>query len=207
MVLTEEGEADFYYLARNTSQPLVIPTKAQGFPTPPTFKPGTPQENGMQGQYGPCRGNMVQGRPIDIPSRTSADAAAASTQSGMSVGSYTSTMPVSIPVGMSGSVGGADNSLPGSFGASPTWGSPQWGEFDGGVGGGFGSGAAGTGGAAGFGHGGAFGGAQSGGFGGFAGSQQQQFGAAQPQPGVGQQFAGAGGSDSFGGLDAEDMEL
>lgn len=206
MVLTEEGEADFYYLARNTSQPLVIPTKAQGFPMPPTFAPGTPQETGMQG-------NMVEG--ITIPTSAAREAAAGNSSS---VGSLT-TMPLSIPVGMSmgGSVGGAESSLPGSFTSSPAnWGSPQWGDFDGMGGqarsprGSTGGTAAGYGGgqmaAPQFGAGGGQqfgdGGGQAGGFGGFAGGQPQQFGGQQQFGG-----GGGGGDGGFGGHDADDMEL
>jgi hypothetical protein len=106
MVLTEEGEADFYYLARNTSQPLVIPTKAQGFPTPPTFGGGTPQESFMAG------GMVMQ----STQPRTTGGAASGAAAANMSVGSVDlATMPLSIPQnsGMIGSL--PDGSLPGSF--------------------------------------------------------------------------------------------
>ena len=40
MVLTDEGEADFYYAARNSTQPLSIPEPRNSaeFPQPPAFK-------------------------------------------------------------------------------------------------------------------------------------------------------------------------
>lgn len=43
MVLTEDGEADFYYAARNSTQPLSIPTldNAGSFPTPPEYTAGS----------------------------------------------------------------------------------------------------------------------------------------------------------------------
>ena len=43
MVLTEDGEADFYYAARNSTQPLHIPSpgaKRGDFPAPPSLDTG-----------------------------------------------------------------------------------------------------------------------------------------------------------------------
>ena len=55
MVLSEEGEKTFYYAARNSTQPLSIPTpdNAGQFPAPPQYVPGAGRDSLAPGMLSP----------------------------------------------------------------------------------------------------------------------------------------------------------
>jgi len=103
MVLSEEGEKTFYYAARNSTQPLSIPTpdNAGQFPAPPQYVPGA------------GRDSLAPGASTQM----------LATQASSLVGSLTTaSVAVPIPAG-SPPATGMDESDMGSFN-SMIWGTP-----------------------------------------------------------------------------------
>ncbi len=120
MVLTEEGEKDFYYAARNSTQPLHIPSpQARGdFPAPERFE--------TVGSVG--KGGGMSGAGMVIPGAGSLTGRSGMSGAGSLVGSLTSTAaPLEIPQRESAMGIGAGGSVEvGSMGSlgGMSWGTP-----------------------------------------------------------------------------------